>query len=294
MKSIFINSERRLRNGWKVLGSVALSVALILGLVLLQKQLPVELRRIVSGPLCAFFGVLLSSWLCLRLEREPLSSLGILPVRRSARDFGLGILGGAALVGAVAAVVFSLDGFHLERAASNGAAAIFKVSWFMLGVALFEETLFHGYAFQRAIRGMGPMWTQLVFAAVFSLAHAFNPGMDGGARTVALTATFLAGWMLGLCYLRTGGLALPVGVHVGWNGLLGLLGFGVSGEEFKGMWMPVFHGQPEWLTGGRYGLEASVVTLVVLCLFILALSRWKGTRQSEAPTPLTGPQGQGA
>lgn len=294
MKTIFIDSERRPRNGWRVLGSVALSVVLVVGFIFLQKQLPLELRRIVPGPLCAFFGVLLSSWLCLRLEREPLSSLGILPVRRSARDFGLGLLGGAALVGAVAAVVFALDGFHLERAVGNGAAAIVNVSWFMLGVALFEEMLFHGYAFQRAIRGMGPRWAQFVFAVVFCLAHALNPGMDRGARTVALTATFLAGWMLGLCYLRTGGLALPVGVHLGWNGFLGLLGFGVSGGEFKGTWRPVFHDRPEWLTGGSYGLEASVVTILVLGLFILALTRWKGTRQSEVATPLPAELGQEA
>ncbi|NVJ24487.1 MULTISPECIES: CPBP family intramembrane glutamic endopeptidase [Myxococcus] len=283
MKTIFIDSERRWRNGWKALGSIALSVAFAAAFLFLQRQLPLVWRQVLPSPLCAFFGVLISSWLSLRLEGERLSSLGVLPARRTGRDFGFGLVSGVVLVLVVAVLLFALDGFHLVRAEQNGVGVLLKAAWLMLWVALFEETLFHGYAFQRAIRGMGPAWTQLVFAVVFCLAHSY-PDMAGGPLAVAMTNTFLAGLLLGLCYLRTGGLALPVGVHLGWNGTLALLGFGVSGEESKGAWTPVFHDLPQWLAGGRYGLEASVISLVVLGLFILALARWKGARQSEVPT----------
>ncbi|MFY2563842.1 lysostaphin resistance A-like protein [Corallococcus terminator] len=287
MKTLFIDSERRLRNGWRALGFIALCVGLVAPFLVLQRQLPLGWRQVLPEPLCAFFGVLISSWLCLRFEGERLSSLGVSSARRSGRDLGLGLAGGVVLVTVVAAIVFALDGFHLERATHNGAGGLLKAAWFMLGVALFEETLFRGYAFQRALRGLGPNWTQLVFAVVFCLAHSF-PDMAGGALAVAMTNILLAGWLLGLCYLRTGGLALPVGVHLGWNGMLALLGFGVSGEESKGAWTPVFHDRPEWLTGGSYGLEASIVSIVVLSLFTLALVRWKGSRQGEVPAALLG------
>jgi len=292
MKTLFIDSERRLRNGWKALGSIALSGVLVLGFIFLQRHLPQVWRQALPEPLCAFIGVLISSWLCLRLEGERLSSLGVHSARRTGRDLGFGLVCGVVLVGAVAVVPFALGGFHLVRAEHNGAGVLLKTAWLMLGVAVFEETLFHGYAFQRAIRGMGPVWTQLVFAVVFCLAHSY-PDMAGGALAVAMTNTFLAGLLLGLCYLRTGGLALPVGVHLGWNGMLAMLGFGVSGAESKGAWTPVFHDLPQWLTGGSYGLEASVFSLVVLALFTLVLARWRGSRRSEVPTSLPAEVGQG-
>jgi hypothetical protein len=88
----------------------------------------------------------------------------------------------------------------------------------------------------------------------------------------------LAAILLGLCYLRTRSLALPIGLHLGWNWAQGsLLGFGVSGTtEVQGLWRPVFHGRPEWLTGGAFGLEASLPCALVCGLAIFLLGRWKG------------------
>lgn len=39
----------------------------------------------------------------------------------------------------------------------------------------------------------------------------------------------------------------------------GVLGFGVSGAEQLGLLQPIFRGVPDWLTGGPFGLEASVL-----------------------------------
>ena len=62
------------------------------------------------------------------------------------------------------------------------------------------------------------------------------------------------------------------------------LGFGVSGSTPTGLWTPVFHGQPQWLTGGAYGLEASLVAVVVLGLAVAALARWRGASASQPST----------
>jgi uncharacterized protein len=162
-------------------------------------------------------------------------------------------------------------------------ALLLKGAWTMLGVALFEETLFHGYIFQRARQGLGSRGAQVALAVVFCLAHPFSPGMGAGSVVLAMLTTFLAGLMLGLCFLRTGRLALPVGVHMGWNWSMGSLGFGVSGNASTGGWAPVLHG-PEWLTGGGYGLEASAVSVAVLALAVVVLARWKGVA-AEPSTP---------
>ncbi|NOK16467.1 CPBP family intramembrane glutamic endopeptidase [Corallococcus carmarthensis] len=288
MKAVFRDGEGHLRNGWKGLGFFVVAAILAGILMWLQTLLPDAVRPFAPNPFFAFLGVLLVSLDFLYLERQPLTSLGMSLDRRAGRDLGAGALGGVVLVGLVALGVWAAGGVHLERAANAHVTAVVRTGWLMLGVALFEEALFHGYIFQRAIRGMGTVWAQVVISLIFCLAHPFSTEMEVPTRVVAMITTFMAGWMLGLCYLRTRHLALPVGVHLGWNWFLGVMGFGVSGKEFRGWWMPVFHGRPEWLTGGSYGLEASIFAVVALGVAIIALTRWKGSaaREPEAmPRP---------
>jgi membrane protease YdiL (CAAX protease family) len=273
MKTLFINAEGSLRNGWKSLGHLLLTALFALGLILLRRTLPDSVRPYVPEPLLAFLGALAASWLCAKLERTPLAAQGFALNRRAWRELGLGFAGGTVLVALVAFAGWLLGGFHWVRTPGSEASALLKSAGTMLAVALFEETLFRGYGFQRAVRGLGPRWAQVLFAVIFCLAHTFPEGMDGAAMALAVLNTFLAGLMFGLCYLRTGGLALPVGVHFGWNWVLGSLGFGVSGSGSPGWWTPVFHGKPLWLTGGDYGLEASALTLVVLTLAVVLLAR---------------------
>ncbi|RKH20687.1 CPBP family intramembrane metalloprotease [Corallococcus praedator] len=282
MRFVFRDGEGHWRNGWKALGSVLLTAVLGGGLLWLRGLLPSALREAFPSPWDLFLGALLASLFCLRLERRSLASIGLSLGRRAGRDLGLGVLGGIVLVGTVAFLVGISGGFHLVWAEAASASVLMKAAWMMLGVALFEETLFHGHAFQRAIDGLGVRWAQVLLSVIFCLAHPFSAEMAGSTKAVAMLCTFLAGWMLGLCYLRTGHLALPVGVHLGWNWMLGCMGFGVSGNDSKGFWTPVFHDRPEWFTGGRYGLEGSIVAVAVLGLAVVALTRWKGF-----PPPVT-------
>ena len=72
----------------------------------------------------------------------------------------------------------------------------------------------------------------------------------------------VAGVLLAAAYLRSRALWLPWGIHLAWNAVLGV-GFGlpVSGlTQFAVVVQGTAQG-PEWLTGGGYGLEASVVGL---------------------------------
>jgi uncharacterized protein len=58
-----------------------------------------------------------------------------------------------------------------------------------------------------------------------------------------------------------------------------LLGFGVSGSDQVGVLTPVFSAEaPDWLTGGTFGLEASVPGFVMVVLLTLALWHWRGTK----------------
>lgn len=283
MKKYFFDANGQWRNGWKVLAYFALGAVLVVGTSIASKAMPAEFSRFIPGPFLGFLGLLGAAWIFLRLERAPLASLGLLPNRVFLGRFALGLLGGVVLLALLAGAVWLGGGYHLERVAGVSVWILLKGAWVFLAVALFEEVLFRGYAFQRAIRGMGPRAAQLVFALLFCLVHLSNDGMNGATMVVALLNIFLASLMLGYCYLRSGSLALPIGVHMGWNWAQSSLGFAGSGNTSKGFWTPVYHEQTStWLTGGAFGLEASVLGIVVLGLAAYGLARWKGFPGAQA------------
>jgi uncharacterized protein len=281
MRTIFFDADDRLRNGWKILAFLAAyslvsyAVAAALGALLPKGgRLPSWLPAAwVLGLIC--LGV---SALALRFEGRDLSSLGFRLDRRWLLEFGAGTLLGLLLLVSAALLVRGLGGFHWERNSAVGLGGLLAAAWMYLAVGFFEETLFRGFAFQRLVAGLGA-WPSLALAGlVFALAHWGNPGMAGATRIWATLNIGLAAILLGLAWIRTGSLALPIGIHLGWNWTQGsLLGFGVSGNEAPGFLRVIFHGRPLWLTGGDFGLEASLPCALLCLALILALARWKGT-----------------
>jgi hypothetical protein len=80
-----------------------------------------------------------------------------------------------------------------------------------------------------------------------------------GAIGIALTA----GILLAGAYVVSRRLWLPIGLHFGWNFALGgIFGLAVSGNRVEG-WLQCRLEGPEWLTGGIFGLEASLVTIIM-------------------------------
>ena len=97
----------------------------------------------------------------------------------SSSRIALGTLGGLALMLATAGLIRGLGGFHWVRTPGTGPADLAAGAWFFLAVACFEELLFRGYAFQRAVRGLGFAAAQILFALIFAWVHWDNPGMQG-------------------------------------------------------------------------------------------------------------------
>lgn len=145
--------------------------------------------------------------------------------------------------------------------------------------AIGEEVAFRGGVFRILEDGFGTTVALVVSAAVFGLLHSFNPG----ATIVSTAAIALeAGVLLGAAYAFTRNLWLPIGLHLGWNFTEGgVFGASVSGfMPLKGLFSVSFAG-PRWLTGGRFGPEASVVAIavclaaaVVLIVLTVRKGRW--------------------
>lgn len=220
-----------------------------------------------------------ATWFCLYVEGLPLHSVGLSLNMTFLKQLLAGLGLGAGIMLTAALGVWLAGGVRWTLTPSVGPRDLAAAFWFFLAVAINEELLTRGYPFQRLVQGLGAPWGLTLFAALFALLHWGNPGMAGATRVWATATIGLSALLLGLAYLRTGSLALPIGIHLGWNWIQGsLLGFGVSGTVvFPGLWTPTFTGKPAWITGGAFGLEASLPGAVACLLATLALGFWKGS-----------------
>jgi len=63
-----------------------------------------------------------------------------------------------------------------------------------------------------------------------------------------------------------------------------ILGFGVSGSQRLGLLNPVFGEAPTWLTGGPFGLEASLPGLICVVVILILFNNWKPQVEKIEPT----------
>lgn len=277
MATVFVNDTGGLRNGWWV--AVFAVVLFCLGVPATFATSALRRAGVPGAWLMpsTFLVTLAATWLCTRMRREPLASVGFRLDQRWAAEFAAGTGLGAGVMLAAAALVWSAGGLRFEVDAQRSLAGLLGGLILFTFVALFEETLFRGFLFQRLRDGLGAGAAQVLLALLFAYAHWNNPGMQGATKAWATLNIALAAVFLGLAYLRTASLALPIGIHLGWNWTQGnVLGFGVSGTTDQHGWLkPVFLGRPDWVTGGAFGLEASVFGVVAVLLGTALLWRWK-------------------
>jgi len=90
--------------------------------------------------------------------------------------------------------------------------------------------------------------------------------------------------MLGAAYMLTRSLWLPIGLHAAWNFTQGeIYDIPVSGMPVHGVVDARLCCNP-LLTGGGFGLEASVIAMVVATLFGLWLL-WMAIKRDRLVTP---------
>ena len=285
MRRIFLDADRRLRNGWWLLvfiGCIAITRVAYPVVTSGLKGLGLSQAWLEPAP---FVFIMLATWACLRLRRETFADVGFRLGPQWLRQFGAGSAVGVLMMVAIAVLMWAAGGVRFELDPAATVLTLGRALYVFVFVALFEEVLFRGFAFQRLVDGLGARPALLLVALLFALGHFDNPGMEGATRVWATIDLMLGALLLGLAYLRTRSLALPVGLHLGWNWAQGaLLGFGVSGFEQTGWLAPVFQGKREWLTGGAFGPESSLCAVVVDLIALALLWRWRGTLRPPAPS----------
>jgi uncharacterized protein len=199
-----------------------------------------------------------------RFEGRGLRTLGF-PRGQGVARAGAGFLVGLAMFTAVVLVLVATGALapDLPRPGSQGAAALagvmlMLVAWLVQGSA--EELLYRGFVLQVLARRR--VWLGVVVSSgLFALAH-----LQAWAAPVALLNLALVGVLTCVYALREGGLWGVCGVHAAWNWAQGnLFGLVVSGQDVPGGVLVDLRAEGSaWLTGGPFGVEASLATTVVL------------------------------
>lgn len=145
-------------------------------------------------------------------------------------------------------------------------------------VAWWEELVFRGYFLQNLVAGTNLIWATIISSLVFGLTHILNPdGTIMGSILIALITPQLI-----YAYVKTGQLWLPIGLHLGWNFFqASIFGFAASGQVSPSMISQSPVG-PEWLSGGKFGAEGSILIIPVTILSYFLIHYWvRATRQPE-------------
>lgn len=191
------------------------------------------------------------------------------------RDLGLGTAGALALMTLIVGLAAVLG---VYRIAGWGGMTSWVWLLFIAGInaAFFEELLFRGVLFRWVEELAGSWAALLVSSAMFGALHIGNPGATWFS---SFAIAMEAGILLGGAYMLTRSLWAPIGLHFGWNVSQGLLWDSpVSGFDVDGLVSAQLSGNPI-LSGEPFGLEASVVALVVATTFgvwLVKLARDRG------------------
>ncbi len=247
--------------------------ALLHGLGWLGKDTPVAIHALAQCLMRALPALLAYLLLLRFVERRPPAELA---PHRLLPDGIAGSVAGLLLFSAVVGVLYLLGSYHVTSTNPHAQwlPALLVAG---LGAGVGEEIIARGVIFRIVEEGLGSWWALLVSALFFGAAHVGNPGATlWSSAAIAIEA----GLLFGMLYHVTRSLPACMGLHAAWNFAQGTIyGIPVSGTRADG-WLVSTRSGPDWLSGGVFGAEASVVALA-LCLLcttgLLIVARRRGS-----------------
>ncbi|MDD1385992.1 CPBP family intramembrane glutamic endopeptidase [Curtobacterium poinsettiae] len=196
--------------------------------------------------------------------------------RAAAWSIVVGSLVGAGFIALSFGAAVSLGGFRIDGPAPFRLEDALGVAVLVIVSAVLEELVFRGVMMQAIETWLGWVPALLVTSLLFGLAHLGNP--DASLQS-GLAIAVEAGLPLGLLFLWRRDLWLTIGVHAGWNATESLLGIPTSGEAARGVLTVTPEGSA-LLNGGAFGLEASIVPVVLgLVLAVVVFLAWRATQR---------------
>lgn len=200
------------------------------------------------------------------VEKSPWLGLGMTK-KGAFKDFILGWGIGAAMLITCVLLMWGFGAIRISSVQFSpqlfGEFLVLVLAWSMQGTT--EELLARGWMFSSLAAKHNIPVGLLVSSLFFTFLHLGNDGIS----LIPLLDLTLFAILACLVMLKTGNLWVISGIHAAWNCFQGnVFAFPVSGTQAGQAFIAVETSGPDWLSGGAFGVEGSVISLIVQGLMI--------------------------
>lgn len=206
------------------------------------------------------------------IEKNSLSTLGFVK-KNWLKYLGWGILISLLQMGVIALVyqVGGIGTFELNELSLEPILFILGLFPFWLLQGGTEEVATRGWLLTRIAARTNLPLAIAISSSLFGILHMGNAGVT----FLSVLNIILDGVLAGLLFIYTDSIWLVVAQHGTWNYVQGnLLGFQVSGTGADASIFSFTMGDgPDWLTGGEFGAEGSIITTLVLLISVVIVYR---------------------
>ncbi|MDE6425893.1 MAG: CPBP family intramembrane metalloprotease [Ruminococcus sp.] len=220
----------------------------------------------IPSLLSTVFGTITSIIYCRNIEVRPITSMGVRK-QKLIPHYLTGLLTGLIMMTAITllSVCFGANKILLCNNINFGVIMLYLLGFFVQGMS--EEFIFRGYLLT-TVGGYHSVWIAVaVNSGAFALAHVFNPGFD----VLPCVNLVLFGVFASLYMICSNDIWGVCGIHSIWNFMQGnFYGISVSGTgDSESVFRTTAQTSHAWLSGGKFGIEGSIFTTIILSAGII-------------------------
>lgn len=280
MKKIFINSEKQLRSGWKILLAIIgityipRFITYLCQIIFISFEFPSEYSvyySTITGCLVDLSYILIIFALWKLIDNKNMKDLGLTTFKKNKLNFIHGLLSGALSFTAIALILYLTGNAKIVGGLLypnfTPKLLLYLMLYTLVGFA--EEIMCRGYFLSVLKQCKNKYIPYIGSAIIFSLLHAGNPGVD----ILAFINIFLCGLFLSYAVYKTHSLWLGIGYHITWNFFQGnVFGFPVSGlSNFNVSIYNSYILKDNIFNGGCFGPENGLLYTIFSIILILWL-----------------------
>ncbi|MGD6777008.1 CPBP family intramembrane glutamic endopeptidase [Sutcliffiella horikoshii] len=221
------------------------------------------------------------SWIILRIVvKKDLTALGIKPIGTRTLQFLIGFMFTALLCASIQMIDAILTNTNWELSSKFTLIKGLNAFWLNVKGVVFEELIFRGALLFIIIHKFGAKIGILISGVSFGIYHWFSYGVLGdiGSMTVVFFITAMSGLVWAYAFSKTKSIALPIGLHLGWN-------FTINSIFSKGPWgeQILVPDKVEFISNSILNIVVYfVLPYVVVPIVTWLLIRFYGRKYSES------------
>lgn len=228
----------------------------------------VELFFSFSKMLNEIIMLIIAIFLMTSISKLSVNQLGFTKEKK-VKSYFKGVIIGITMITIVFVLIFLSDSITVYFIGIKDLNFLIKAFVMFLFQGLREELMYRSYLMPLFSKAFNNSFSILATSVLFTWIHLSNPNLT----LMAVFNLFVAGIMFALIYYYTGNIWVVGGIHSFWNFFIA----NVFGSQVSGIIVPnsIFMSIPnfdkELLSGGMFGFEASIITLLLeifICLYI--------------------------